>query len=98
MASRSKRLAMARKQKSRAAGMMRELEGGKISVKEIILKNPRSMRSVRLFTVLVRTPHLGETGVKKVCETAGVWPETRLGNLTERERLGIVKFLPPRVK
>jgi hypothetical protein len=98
MASKQKRLAMARKARSQAARVMIQLAHSEISVKEIILKNPRSMRSVRLWTVLCRTPHLGETGARKVCETAGVWPETRLGNLTERERLGLVKFLPPRVK
>lgn len=98
MASKAKRLAMGRKQRQRAAQLLERIATGEMSVREVLLKNPRSMRSVRLWTLLCKPPHFGEKGVKKSLEEAEVWPTTRLGNLTQAERERVVNALPPRVK
>lgn len=98
MASKARRLAMARKRKKQASQKMEEIATGSLSVREVLLKNPRSMRAVRLFTMLCKAPHFGEKGVKKALESAQVWPTTRLGNLSQDERERVVQHLPPRVK
>lgn len=98
MASKQKRLAMGRKTRAQAGKKLKAVEDGEESVREVLLKNPRSMRSVRLWTLLCKAPHFGEKGVKRVLEKAEVWPTTRLGNLTQDERERVVSVLPPRVK
>lgn len=98
MASRAKRLAIARKRKKQAGAMLDQIKEGERSVREVLLKNPVSMRSVRLWTLLCKAPHFGEKGVKKSLEMANVWPTTRLGNLNQEERERVVASLPSRVK
>jgi hypothetical protein len=46
----------------------------------------------------MRTPKLGEEGVKKVLMGAHVWSETKLANLKPEERAAVIERLPPRVK
>jgi hypothetical protein len=77
---------------------MEEVGTGVLSVREVLLKNPRSMRAIRLWTLLCKAPNFGEKGVKKTLEAAQVWPTTRLGNLSQAEREAVVAALPPRVK
>lgn len=98
MASKAKRLAMARKQRAQVGKMLHKVEKGEHSVREVLRLNPRSMRSVRLWTLLCKAPHFGEKGVKKSLEAANVWPTTRLGTLTPEERSRVIASLPPRVK
>ena len=74
MASKAKRLAMARKQKKQAGNMLKAIAKGEHSVREVLRLNPRSMRSVRLWTLLCKAPKFGEKGVKKTLENANVWP------------------------
>lgn len=89
---------MARKQRAQAGKMLHEVEKGKHSVREVLRLNPRSMRSVRLWTLLCKAPNFGEKGVKKSLEAANVWPTTRLGKLSQEERSRVIASLPPRVK
>ena len=98
MASRQRRLAKGRKMRAQAGQKLKAIEDGSESVREVLLKNPRSMRSIRLWTLLCKAPHFGEKGVKRTLEKSEVWPTTRLGNLTQEDREKVLAALPPRVK
>lgn len=98
MASRNARLRKARRARTRAAQRLAQLEAGEVSLREILAELPQDMKPVRLWTLLLRTPHLGESGARKVCEKSMVWPTTRLGNLEEEALVAVLNHLPPRVK
>lgn len=53
---------------------------------------------VRVYDVLRRAPHLGNTGAKKILLTTKVWPLDRLGEVSQFDRDEIIKCLPPRAK
>lgn len=98
MSSRNKRLARARKVRRQAAAHLAALEAGESSVREILVKMPPPMKPVTLWTLLKRTPTLGEVRAKKVCEKAQVWPMVRLGNMSPEARTAVLNHLPERVK
>ena len=98
MSSKSKRLAAARKQKRLMKVHLDMLAAGEITLDAILQSDAKILSRCRLWTVMLKTPHFGEKGAKKVCERAKVWPETRLGDLTTEERDRIVACLPPRAR
>lgn len=98
MSSKSERLAYGRRVKRATAKTLQDLEDDDISLIFILTADLPYLSRVRLWTVMLRAPHFGEKGAKRVCERAKVWPETRLGDLTTEERDRIVAALPPRAK
>lgn len=104
MASRSKRLAQARRQRSSTARILGMIEAGEFSV--LTLLEPArygkrldpGIKRVRIHTLLCRVPHLGEKGVDKLLREANVWPMSRLSDLTSSEIDRIIEHLPKRAK
>lgn len=97
MASRNRRLARARKVRRVVARDVEQLKEGVLTLPDV-LNDPRLMKPCRLWTVLMATPRLGEKGVKRLCEAANVWPETRMQDLSTTERERLLDHLPTRVK
>jgi hypothetical protein len=75
-----------------------QLKTGKVSVRSILTDTPRALAPVRVYTLLLATPHLGESGMRRVLESANVWPTVRVGALTIEQRHAIRDALPSRVK
>lgn len=98
MASKSKRLAAARKKKSQAARMLGALEAGEVGLVIILNRNPVALQAVRIEHLLRRAPHMGEKGARKTLEEAQIWPLRRVGDLTSSERQRIINQLPRRAK
>jgi len=98
MSSKSKRLANARKQKRLTKVHLDMLKAGEITLVGILQSDANVLSRSRLWTVMLCTPHLAEKGAKKVLLHAKVWPETRLGDLTDEEKERIIQHLPPRLK
>jgi hypothetical protein len=95
--SRTKRLRNARKKRTQASKVLAHLESGEVTL-ERLLDSPDHIGHVRLFTVMKRTPGLGEAGIKKCLFKAKVYPMTRLDELTESEISRVLHHLPPRVQ
>lgn len=74
------------------------LESGSLTLHEILTDVPKCMEPVRLWTVMKRTPKMGEAGIKRTLERAQVWPETKLGDLTPQEVRRVLESLPPRAR
>lgn len=98
MASKTKRLAKGRKIRSQIGVTLGRLKAGEIPLEVILNDVPPHMNRVRLWTVMTRTPRLGEKGVKRILTEARVWPETRLNDLTQSEVNRIVVRLPQRAR
>lgn len=97
MASRSRRLRNARKNKQAIARALESLKAGTTSL-EHVLTHDGVLSRCRVWTVLIHAPKLGETGAKKVLLQARVFPEDRLGNLDENAIQRIIEHLPPRAR
>jgi hypothetical protein len=53
---------------------------------------------VRIYTLMLKAPNLGEAGVRRILEKTKVYAAARVGTLTDEERLKIIKCLPPRAR
>jgi hypothetical protein len=95
--SRTKRLKNARKKRTQASRVLAHLEAGEVTI-ETLLSAPDYIGHVRLFTLMKRTPGLGEAGIKKCLFKAKVYPMTRVDELTDTEISRVIHYLPPRVK
>lgn len=97
MASKQKRLERARKLRRKISLELNALASGRIDCVSVLESPSTTLGHVSVRTLLMRTPKLGEEGVKKILMSAHVWPETRLANLTPSEVAAIIERLPPRV-
>jgi hypothetical protein len=98
VSSRNKRLARARKKRQAAARQLGLLESGSISLRQMLESPQPCMGPVRLWTVMKRTPKMGEAGIKRTLQRAQVWPETKLEDLTPQEVQRVLASLPPRAQ
>lgn len=104
MASRNKRLAQARRQRTATARILGMIEAGEMSVLTLLeparygKKLDPGIKRVRIHTLLCRVPHMGEKGVDKLLREAKVWPTARLGDLDDEEIGSIIEHLPKRAK
>jgi hypothetical protein len=91
-------LSRARKTRSQIARLFLHLEQGDITVTELLGSRPQCLERIRVYDVLRRVPHLDRTGAEKVLRNAQVWPLTKWGDLTVKQRQRILMHLPPRVQ
>lgn len=88
----------ARAQRSAQADAMRSLSDGSKSAAEALSEPPTALLSADVYDVLMRCASLGRESVRRTLERAGVWPHTRLGELSPEQRQAIVAALPPRAR
>lgn len=98
MAGTSKRLAKARRTRSRIAQQFAALENGQTNAVGVIRTPPPCLGRIRIYDVLRRLPKLDRDGAENVLQRAKVWPLTTMDNLTKEEKARILLALPPRVK
>jgi len=103
--SRTKRLKSARKKRTQASKVLNLVESGQLSLTAVLNDYPNPTHNwtqqighVRLFTVMKRTPGLGEAGIKRCLFKAKVYPMTRLDELTHEDIDRVIHYLPPRVQ
>lgn len=96
---RQKRLAKARRIRTRIGAEFRRLENGQIALRDV-LEDPSEtpLRRARIYDVLRRSPHMGKSSAKKILLQEGIWPLDRLGELSKFDRDEILKSLPPRAE
>jgi hypothetical protein len=84
-----------RQQKARA---LQAVESGYWPVRVVLARIPDALGNTDIWAVLMHAPTLGSKGAREVLERAAVFPHTKLGQLTRRERGDILRALPPRIK
>lgn len=96
---RTKRLRAGRKKKTQASKVLGWLEEGRIDPREAMSDERYSkyVDHVRLWTILMRCPRMGEAGVKKCLFAANVYPMYRLRDLSASEVERVIQCLPARV-
>lgn len=92
----SKQIKQAQRTRRQIAQLFDALSNDRIRADEILRNVPHCLKRVRAFDVVRRFPHMGGDGADRVFKRAKVWPTTRLGQLTDKERERIIDALPPR--
>ena len=105
MGTKEKRLRKARKAKSHASHVLGLIESGQLSLTAVLEDFPdpvhrwtQQIGHVRIHTVMVRAPGLGEKGVKQTLFKAKIYSHTRLRDLSQVEVERIIESLPPRAR
>lgn len=87
-------LETANKVRIKRARLKEQIVAKEVSIGEVVLDPPDYCRSMRLMTLLVASPKLGRHRASVILEVAGVGIETRLGELSVRQRLDVVDGIP----
>ena len=61
-------------------------DGGYQEACEILLREPESIASMRVYQFLEAVPKLGEVKARKILVRRQIWPLKRVGELTMRQR------------
>lgn len=88
----------ARSRRAQKSQELLRLQGGEISLSEVLTHPPEPLGNTDLWDVLLRTPHLGKKGSRRLCEDARVWPHTILNELSPLEVETLLRCLPDRVR
>jgi polyribonucleotide nucleotidyltransferase len=97
MGPREKRLRKGRRVKLQIHQELAELEAGKINIRDVLEDPSPAMKRCQIYTVMVKTPKLGQVKVRKILTETQIWPRDRVGQLSTENREQILKRLPPRV-
>jgi len=88
----------ARSQRAAKAELLRALETGDVTLREILERPPDALANVPIHRVIERVPRMGRARTESLLKTARVWPTHTLGILTDAERRSLVRNLPPRLQ
>lgn len=98
MATAARRLKHARRKRSHISSTLKRLGNGQLTLTVLLDDPPAHLGSVRIYTLLLKAPNMGESGVKRVLEKSGIYAAARVGTLTYEERHRVIRALPPRAK
>lgn len=93
-----RRLKAARRKRRQVAAILKMLRDGRITLPVLLETTPDALGSVRIYTLLLNAPGLGESGVRRVLERSKVYAADRVGALTVEQKSTIIRNLPPRAK
>lgn len=88
----------ARQHKAARSAALAALSDGSVTLSEVLLRPPRPLQTVDLYTCLLACPKLGRQGARQVCERANVWPHISLLALSPQQRRSLIDALPPRAR
>jgi hypothetical protein len=80
------------------ADILQGLERGTVQIVDLIKDPDPCVQTADLWDVLMRTPGLGRSGIKRVCQQSMVWPHEKIGDLSVFEKRRIIDCLPERMK
>jgi len=84
-------LEVANDSRSTRAKLKRDLKAGEVRARDILLRPiPKTLRTMKVITLLEAVPSLGTTKAAMILRHARVAPEAQLGNLSRRERTGLL--------
>jgi len=91
----------ARRVRKQRAHILTRLEEGRVVFLDVLEAKRTGFQVLRradVWEILLHVPRLGRNGARQVCERAGVWPHTRIGELSSAQRQALLDHLPPRAK
>jgi hypothetical protein len=94
----TRRLQEARKTRRRIGSTFSLMHTGALTLEHILTNPPVHLKHVRIFTLMLHTPKLGEDGVRKCLREAKVEGIEFVGKLDQEARLRIISHLPPRAR
>lgn len=96
--SKTRRLKEARAQRRAIASVFDALRNGRVTLEHVLESPPACLRKVTINQVMIHAPGLGPEGIKKCLKRADVWPEDRIGNIPQGDRIRVAECLPPRAR
>jgi hypothetical protein len=73
--------------------LKRDLKGGRVKIKQLILDPPDYLETAKLFDMLMHVPKFGRVKTNKVLWTCRISPSKTFGGLSDRQRTEIVGLL-----
>lgn len=98
MSSRQRRLKTARKVRRQIRGSFDALRTGRVTIEDVLRTPPDALGRVSIYQVMLHAPGLGPTGIKKCLQKSKIWPEDKLGQVSQEDRETVIKNLPPRAR
>jgi hypothetical protein len=94
----TRRLKIARQTKRKIGLTISLMQQGALTLEHILTNPPVHLKNVRISTLLVHSPKLGEAGMRKCLREAKVDGIEFIGNLDDDSRRRIIAHLPPRAR
>lgn len=94
----TRRLHEARRTRKRISQTFELMRTGTLTIEYVLTNPPSHLNHVRIFTLMMHAPKLGEAGVRKCLERAKVQGIEFVGALDVEARKKIIECLPPRAR
>lgn len=94
----TRRLRIARQTRQRIGLTITLMHQGALTLEHVLTDPPPHLKRVRISTLLIHSPKLGEAGMRKCLREAGVDGIEFIGNLDEDSRKRVIAHLPPRAR
>lgn len=94
----TRRLKIARQTKRKIGLTISLMQQGALTLEHVLTSPPPHLNRVRISTLLIHSPKLGEAGMRKCLRKAKVDGIEFIGNLDEDSRKRVIAHLPPRAR
>lgn len=94
----TRRLHEARKTRRRISHTFSLMRTGALTLEHVLNKPPVHLKRVRIHTLMMHAPKMGEAGVRKCLREAKIEGIEFVGTLDEDQRKRIIEHLPPRAR
>lgn len=71
----------------------RDLKAGRTSIRDILLEPPESIKTMKIFELILACPKYGRNKVSKVLKHCQISPAKTVSELTERQRMELASQL-----
>ena len=79
--------------RSRRAQLKRDLKAGRKPIHERLLEPPESLKTAKVFDLLLAVPKYGRVKVNKILSQCRVSPSKTIGGLSQRQRTELVELM-----
>lgn len=94
----TRRLHEARKTRRRISHTFSLMRTGALTIEYLLTAPPQHLNRVRIHTLMMHAPKMGEAGVRKCLREAKIEGIEFVGNLDDDSRKRIIEHLPPRAR
>ena len=79
--------------RTKRAQLKRDLKGGRITIRALLLDPPEYILTAKVIDMLIAVPKYGRVKVNKILTQCRISPSKTIGGLSERQRNELVKHL-----
>jgi hypothetical protein len=79
--------------RSKRAQLKRDLKGGKVNIRTLLLDPPEYVQTAKVLDMLLAVPKYGRVKTNRILNTCRISPSKTIGGLSERQRTELVSHL-----